>query len=120
MATEDQTQAVTKIASGAVPIYRAVVNNGEGTAIVTTNPASGATGVSGMAVADGEAFPMNYAGQVKIELGADRAAGLVVSPGAGGVAIIASTVAGETTLGRLATGGVTGDIVSLDLDLRTV
>lgn len=116
MASEQQTQALSVLASGAITNFRAVVVNGERTAALTPD-ASDADGVAGETVADGEVFPMIYSGVAMIELAATLSAGVRVSSDATGAAVAAGA-AGTVTIGKLWQGGVAGDIVSMQVDIR--
>ncbi len=118
MATENQTQARTKIASEAIAANLAVVFDGEDSAGLPAD-STACNGFAGMGVASGEALPVNYAGAAKCVLGATLSAGAAVMANSAGKLIAAAT-AGNLQVGTLNTGGVLDDVAEVVIQFLTI
>ena len=110
----------TGIAGEAMTAARFVDLQSDGTVDMADAAANIPLGLSAEAVAAGVNFPITTRGRGMIELGATLSAGVLVSAGADGVAAAASAVGGEFKCGPLIQGGVSGDIVEIELNFYTV
>ncbi len=119
MSTSDATRNVSKIASGALTIYRFAKNHTvDGEAIVAAD-ATAVDFIVAETTAAGESVPLikGDGATALIELGGTLASGADVEPGAAGVAV-ASAGAGDMIAGVLGQGGVSGDVVQITFNPR--
>ncbi len=112
----------TFIAGEAITIHRIVDISAANTVTMTDAAADIAIGVSAETVAINGSVPVITAqgARVKVESGATLTAGVQVSSGTNGVLAAASTTGSEFNVGTLVTGGASGDILEMILNVQEV
>lgn len=121
--TDEASVNISVVAGEALTIHRFVdfvdasdvVN-----ATMTDAAANDAVGIVAESVATGIVAPIAISGVFSIELGATLTAGDRVSSGTNGVAAAASTTGDEVTCGPILKSGVSGDVVPILINFRTV
>lgn len=120
MAFEESSVNISRIAGENLTIFRFVNVQSDETIDMTDAPADIILGINQETVDSGVVAPVAISGVAMIELGATLAAGVMVSSGTDGVAAAASTTTDEIIVGPLLQGGVSGDIVAININIRSV
>ncbi len=120
MAYEEASVNISMIAGEDLEPFRFVDVQSDETVDLATAPANIILGISQEKVDAGVVEPIAISGVAMLELGATVAAGAMVSAGAAGVGVAASTTTNEIVVGPLLEGGDDGDIVACAINIRTI